>query len=114
MDKRKKGRRGEEKAIAFLIKKDYIILERNFYCREGELDIIARQDDYLVFVEVKMIGNYEPENLEFIVDEGKQSRLRKAAQHYLQQKGLVEETKLRFDIIALLKDGRILHLENAF
>lgn len=114
MNRRKKGSSGEEKAVAFLKKKDYIILERNFYCREGELDIIARQNDYLIFVEVKMLGSYELENLGFIVNDSKQIRLRKAAQKYLQQKGLAEETKLRFDLIALLKNGRVLHLENAF
>ena len=50
---RARGARYEELAAAFLEKQGYVILEKNFFCRTGEIDIIAREGDTLVFVEVK-------------------------------------------------------------
>ena len=50
---RARGARHEELAAAFLEKQGYVILEKNFFCRTGEIDIIAREGDTLVFVEVK-------------------------------------------------------------
>ena len=51
------GKRGEDIATEFLIKQGYNIIERNFQCKMGELDIIAKNKEYIVFVEVKTRSN---------------------------------------------------------
>jgi len=56
---RAKGNIGEDKAVAFLESKGFFIIERNFYSRFGEIDIIASKDDVLHFVEVKSGLDYE-------------------------------------------------------
>ena len=53
MNKRQTGSRYEETAAAFLTSKGYRVLERNFRCRQGEIDLICRHGRYLVFAEVK-------------------------------------------------------------
>jgi putative endonuclease len=52
-DKRSKGNLGEDLAVKYLQKQGYKILERNFHCRVGEIDIVVQDADVLVFVEVK-------------------------------------------------------------
>ena len=54
MDVRHLGEFGEERAVRFLRRKGYRIVERNYRCRQGEIDIIARKRDILAFVEVKL------------------------------------------------------------
>ena len=56
---RAKGNQAEDKAIEFLYDKGYTIIERNFYSRFGEIDIIASRDEVLHFVEVKSGEDYE-------------------------------------------------------
>ena len=53
MNNKKTGKQGEDLAAEFLIKKDYEILERNYMCAVGEVDIIARKGNELIFIEVK-------------------------------------------------------------
>ena len=53
MNKRKTGAVYEERAAAYLIQHGFQILEKNFYCRQGEIDLIGIHGEYLVFVEVK-------------------------------------------------------------
>lgn len=109
---------GEEAAAEYLEEKDYEILERNFRLKFGEIDIIARSEDCLVFVEVKTRrSNMFGEPSEY-VDYKKQQRIKKAASVYAN----VENTYMRFDVIEVFyeqKDGNIYltsinHIENAF
>ena len=53
MNKRKTGAVYEERAAAYLIQHGFQILEKNFYCRQGEIDLVGIHGEYLVFVEVK-------------------------------------------------------------
>jgi putative endonuclease len=46
------GKRGEDEAVRYLESKDYQIIERNFECRQGEIDVIALDEDYIVFIEI--------------------------------------------------------------
>lgn len=116
---RSTGSRGEEIAVAFLTAHGYRIIERNFRCKGGELDIVARApgDGSLVFVEVKARRDtsYGPPQL--AVTPFKQRQISKAALTWLSQKRL-HDSHSRFDVIAILleDDGAhsIEHIVNAF
>jgi len=110
------GKRGEDEAAAFLGGKGYTILQRNFRCSEGELDIVARQRDVLVFVEVKTSSGDAFGPPQEWVDRRKQAQIGRVAQVYLQQ--LEDEPDCRFDVVAvqIQQDGqaRINHIQDAF
>lgn len=118
-DNRSTGSRGEEIAVSFLGQQGYRILERNFRCKGGELDIVARApgERGLVFVEVKTRRDrsYGPPQL--AVTPFKQRQISKAALTWLSRNHL-HDSQARFDVIAiLLEDGgghSIEHIVNAF
>jgi len=101
MQKKELGKRGEEVAIRFLKKRGYHILERNYSCKMGEMDIIAREKDTLVFIEVKTRTSTAFGPPQFAVDLSKQIQLSKVALHFLKEKG-IGEIKARFDVVAIL------------
>jgi len=113
------GRRGEEEAVRYLAAKGYRILDRGFRMFGGEIDIIARQGETLVFVEVKTRRSTEFGVPDESVNLSKQNQVRKIAQGYLLKKQLRESaTPCRFDILSVVwaegRDLAITHLENAF
>lgn len=101
---RNTGSRYEEEAAAFLLRQGYKILERNFYCRRGEIDLIAREGRYLVFAEVKYRRNKDCGDPAEAVDARKRHRMIQAARYYLYTHGYGEETPCRFDVVAVLGD----------
>lgn len=110
------GSGGEDLAVRYLQSKDYEIIDRNYRWARGEIDIIARVDDTLVFVEVKTARGANFGSPETWVDPRKQSQIAQVAQRYLQEKN-IEQANCRFDVVAIQKqDGgwHIEHLENAF
>lgn len=118
-DNRLKGRWGEALAAAYLQKKHYRVVATNFSCRFGEVDLIVRNRQYLVFVEVKLRRSASYVQAREYVTPAKQQRLRTTAMYWLS----CHETDLqpRFDIIEIYApDGvntinpEIRHLENAF
>ena len=113
------GAWGEALAADYLRKKHYSILESNFRTRMGEIDLIAADRRYLVFVEVKLRKNADFAMAREFVDSGKQRRIRTVAGFYLAS----HPTSLqpRFDVIEIyapegLETCRpiINHLEDAF
>jgi putative endonuclease len=114
---RRLGRLGEELALAFLRKKKFVILETGFRMFRGEIDIVARDNGTLVFVEVKARASGRFGRPEESVTPAKQAQIRKLAQGYLTAHGL-SDTPCRFDVIAVrrLDDGRldIAHFPDAF
>ena len=117
------GKIGEDTACLFLMKQGYIIKERNYWKKWGEIDIIAEKEDLIHFVEVKSVVN---ENLdvrfgnthrpEENVHSLKQKRLRNTISTYIAEKK-VEEGNWQFDIIAVYlsnerKQVKIKFLEN--
>ncbi len=102
----------EQVAKAYLLEKGYFICEMNYRTRNGEVDIIARDTTYTVFVEIKYrktnACGYPSENVHYY----KQQTLRKVATMYLVQHQLYD-TPSRFDVIEIL-DGVVTHIENAF
>jgi len=115
-EKKELGRRGEEVAFRFLKKKGYRIIEKNYACKMGEMDIIAKEKDTLVFIEVKTRTSalFGPPQL--AVNSWKQRQLSKVALNYLNEKRL-KDVKARFDVVAILLGGKEEEIElirNAF
>lgn len=107
-----KGKENEIIAKNFLKNKGYKIIECNYKNDIGEIDIIAKQKDVLVFVEVK----YRSSNIFGLPREAvgkfKQQKIKQVATIYLQTNKLFD-SKIRFDVIEILEE-EITHIENAF
>ncbi|OPX86705.1 MAG: hypothetical protein A4E53_02737 [Pelotomaculum sp. PtaB.Bin104] len=119
MQRKMLGQLGEAVATKYLEKDGYQIIERNYRCRLGEIDIIAQdRDDFLVFVEVKSRSGDKYGLAQESVNGQKQFKLRQLAWNYLKKSGKTG-CKCRFDVIAILFDSnntvkRLEHIENAF
>ena len=94
-----RGKCAEDIASSFLRKKGYKIIERNFHCYFGEIDIIAENENYLVFVEVKYREGDGFGGAIGAVTPAKQIKLKKTAQYYLQKQR--KEPLVRFDVVLL-------------
>jgi len=101
MEKKELGKKGEEKALRFLKKRGYRIIEQNYVCKMGEMDIIAKEKDTLVFVEVKTRTSMAFGPPQLAVTKFKQRQLSKVALNFLKEKRL-EDVKARFDVVAIL------------
>ncbi len=116
MNKREIGDKGEAFAAEYYKKLGFNITERNFTCRGGEIDIIAENDEYIVFTEVKTRSDKALAAPHEAVDENKIRRITFAAMKYLELFGT--EKRPQFDIFEVLEhDGRIYkfrRIENAF
>ena len=106
------GDRGEAAAAEYLEKKGYTILNRNYYICHGEIDIIAKDGDCTVFVEVKTRRSDKyGSGLEAITASKKRSLIR-AAETYAAENGLLQ-TPMRFDVILITGETEIYHIKNA-
>jgi conserved hypothetical protein TIGR00252 len=110
---------GEDRAALYLQLRGYRILARNFRCRQGEIDIVARKDDIVAFVEVKLRKNADYGEAREFVTYSKQRRILSAANLWLMRNNC--ELQPRFDVIEIYApDGagtrrpEIHHLVNAF
>ncbi|MDR2025677.1 MAG: YraN family protein [Hungatella sp.] len=99
---REVGRQFEDAAAAYLERKGYVILERNYGDRKGEIDIIAKEGKELVFIEVKYRRNLEKGDPGEAVHFLKQRKIRDAARRYLYRHHLGEDIPCRFDVVAIL------------
>ncbi len=113
MNKRKLGEEMEALAAGKLQEAGYEILEKNYRCRQGEIDLVAKHRGYLVFVEVKYRKNGESGMPEEAVNVRKQRAISRAALMYLAGHGLGTDTPCRFDVVAV-EAGEIRIYENAF
>jgi len=117
MDRKGKGDLGEKLAAGYLKKRGYKILDRNYRCREGELDIVARKGDCLVFVEVRTKSGNAFGTPEESVTATKRRHIAQAAFTYLQEHGH-DQDNWRIDLVAVELDQknkpqRIELIENA-
>lgn len=94
------GRQGEIAACQFLERQGYQILETNYRCKKGEIDLIARDGAYLVFCEVKFRRSKKSGSSLEAVDMRKQKILSECALYYLMEHGL-SETACRFDVVGI-------------
>ena len=117
---REKGNKFEDIAVKFLLSKDYEIIDRNFYSkRYGEIDIICKKDDRIIFVEVKGRTDLQYGPGELAVTRNKQKKLIKSCQYWLFSKKILE-TEWQIDVISILqlanskdKVVRLKHYKNA-
>ena len=101
MDRMTLGRAGEEKAVQYLKAAGCEILDRNFRCRYGEIDIIALDHGVLCFVEVKTRSRTDYGMPCQAVDRRKERRIQRCAYTYIRQHGL-QHYEIRMDIIEVL------------
>lgn len=109
MNKRLIGKKAEELAVNYLLENNYKILQKNFFSRHGEIDIIAKDKNTIVFVEVKYRKNSKY-GLPFeSINKLKKERMINTANLYLEN----IDKDIRFDLISIL-DNQIEHFKNIF
>ncbi|MCD8052524.1 MAG: YraN family protein [Lachnospiraceae bacterium] len=113
-NRRQIGGQYEELAACFLERKGYRILERNYRCRSGEIDLIAARDRTLAFVEVKYRASGSCGTPEEAVNAAKQRRIYRVAQVYMTAHPEAWERDCRFDVAAFRADGSLQYYEGAF
>lgn len=110
------GNRAEKLAAQFLKKQGLKLLQKNYCCRYGEIDIVMTDVDYLVFVEVRYRKSSDFGGALQSIDQHKQKKLRNSAEHYL-IKYKKNDTPCRFDILCIdgdLNKPEIDWIQNAF
>ncbi len=107
------GHAAEDAAIDYLRKNGYHILERNYHFGHTEIDIIAKDKTYLVFIEVKYRKNAKRQHPLEAVDSKKQKRISITALHYLLHRHYSLDTPCRFDVLAFIGQEPVL-CKNAF
>lgn len=113
MSTRSLGAEKEALAKQFLINKGYLIIESNFRTKTGEIDLIAKENEYLVFIEVKYRSSTLKGHPLEAVDARKINRIVQTARYYIHRMGYSEYTPVRFDVVVLL-DENIELIRNAF
>ena len=109
------GKIGEDIAVTYLQQNNYIIIERNFECNQGEIDIIAKDKDELVFIEVKTRSNALYGMPKDAVDKIKKKHIYKSAEYYVYLKK-IKNIPIRIDVIEIYKkQGRykVHHIKQA-
>lgn len=112
-NKRQIGQEKETLAKEFLKEQGYIILESNFRCRCGEVDIIGRDQGYLTFIEVKYRATTKNGMPEEAVTPRKIRAIILTARYYMLTHNIREDIPCRFDVVSILKD-QIRLIKNAF
>ena len=117
MKRRETGALGERTACDFIGKNGYEIIETNYRCRDGEVDIIAKQKETLVFIEVRTKKSLKFGSPEESITQIKKERLRAVAEHYRQNHENLSP-EWRIDVVAIQMDSsgkvsRIEIIENA-
>lgn len=113
MNKRDIGTKWEKAACRYLAGQGMRIVESNFRCRQGEIDIIGYHGGCLVFVEVKYRRTLGVGYASAAVDRRKQRRICKAADYYRYLHQIGDFTGVRYDVVAI-QDGDVEWLQNAF
>ncbi len=116
MNRKEQGKKGEEIASAYLIENGYKILERNYTCPLGEIDIIAKKDGRLVFIEVKYRKSKKFGSPLAAVDIRKIGRLKKIVDYYCMI-NKIKDCPLKIEVVGITngdKSDRIEHIKDIF
>ena len=109
------GKKGEQAAANFMKNEGYKVLKRNWSMYRHEIDIVAEDEEYIIFVEVKTRTSRQWGNPEDFISKAKIRRIVEAADLYLQINDI--EKPARFDIISAVWDGQVFeieHIDDAF
>lgn len=108
------GMAGEDLAAAHLVQNGYHILERNYRFKKLEIDIICEKDDILIIVEVKT-RTTDKLGLPELISRSKQKQIIKAANRFIEERGI--ELEVRLDVIGIIKnqyEERLAHVKGAY
>lgn len=115
--KQKVGKKGEELTCDYLVKNNYEIVEKNFRCKQGEIDIIAKDliNEDIVFIEVKTRKNENCGLPQEAVNINKQKHIFNVAMYYIYKNKIINSL-FRFDVVAIKigNEIKIEHIKNAF
>lgn len=109
---RKTGTEKEEQAARYLTERNFRLTEKNFRCRQGEIDIIGYDGEYLVFVEVKYRSSRAFDNPLAAVDVRKRHKICRTADYYRYIKG-IDGMPVRYDVVGILAQETV-WIKNAF
>lgn len=112
-NKRTIGTKYEEAAIKYLESNGYIIVVKNFRCKKGEIDIVAKDGRYLAFIEVKYRSNLKYGYPQEAININKIRRITNTAKIYMIKNNISFDTPCRFDVVAI-QDKDIKLIKNAF
>lgn len=113
MNTRKTGTAYEQRAAAYLSSQGVVISDHNYRDRSGEIDLIGRDGEYLVFFEIKYRRDDAKGSPEEAVGYGKQKRICHVADHYRMVHQMGESTPIRYDVVAICGTRMTWH-KNAF
>lgn len=108
------GRSAENDACHYLTQQGLQLIEKNYTCQHGEIDLIMRDKDYTVFVEVRLRQNCDFGSSLESVTPYKQRCIILAAKTYLLERNLYDKVDCRFDVVGIESDFKILWIKNAF
>lgn len=113
MNNRAVGTQFEQEAADFLLKNGYKIIEKNFRCKIGEIDLIGKSEGYLCFIEVKYRSGISKGYPAEAINPGKIRKITRTAEFYLLLHKLPQDTPCRFDAVLIL-DRDFTLIKNAF
>lgn len=107
------GTKKEELAVSYLEKQGFVVKERNFRSRQGEIDVIGCDGEYLVFLEVKYRKSLSFDGALAAVGNTKRQRICRTADYYRYIKRIPQETPIRYDVLGI-QGEEIIWIKNAF
>lgn len=113
MERQQQGQSAEEQACRYLQQRGLELVERNYRCRQGEIDLIMRDRQSTIFVEVRYRSSSRFGGAAASVDRRKQEKLIAAASHYLQHHPRLAQQPARFDVVAITPEA-LQWIEDAF
>ena len=116
-DTRTRGRQYESIALAYLVKRGLVCIAQNYYCRVGELDLVCRDGDELVVVEVRFRRSDRYGGAVGSITRSKRKRIERATELFLAAHPQYSELQVRFDIVAITSrkgDNVVTWLRDAF
>ena len=116
LNKRETGEKYEGVACEYLEREGFRVVERNFRCRQGEVDVVGWHEGYLVFVEVKYRAAGSKGAAAEAVTYAKQKRICRVADYYRYKHGIGEDKPVRYDVVAIegKDDVSVVWYKNAF
>ncbi|MBI9032787.1 YraN family protein [bacterium] len=113
------GKFGERLSAQYLVKNGFRIVETNYRCFEGEVDIIAEKEDLLIIVEVKSRQKIDSDETLLSITKSKQRKISRATADFMEKNQQFSEHFIRFDIITVIKAPHydeyvITHYDDAF